>query len=269
MKTVFITGSSSGIGKETALYFLAKGWRVAATMRRPEKRQTDLHGRPGLELLHLDVEDPASIRAAAQAAMQKFGALDVLVNNAGYSLSGLFENASAEQVEKQYRTNVLGLMAVTRELLPHFRRQRAGVIVNLSSIGGRLTFPLYSIYNSTKWAVEGFSEGLQYELEGLNIKVKIIEPGIILTDFYDRSMVIPGQSLASEYGPLAERFEANMRRLVRGGSHPRVIAKLIYRAATDGSWKLRYAGGQYAKPLLFLRRLLPDRWLRALVKRAG
>ncbi|MEW6516743.1 MAG: SDR family oxidoreductase [candidate division FCPU426 bacterium] len=269
MKTVFITGSSSGIGKETALYFLEKGWQVVATMRHPEKRQTDLHGRPGLDLVHLDVEDPASIRAAVQAAANKYPTLDVLVNNAGYSLSGLFENATAEQVEQQYRTNVLGLMAVTREFLPIFRKQRAGVLVNVASIGGRLTFPFYSLYNSTKWAVEGFSEGLHYELEDLNIKVKIIEPGIILTDFYDRSMVIPKQSLASEYGPLAERFESNMRKLIRGGSHPRVIAKLIHRAATDNSRRLRYAGGRYARFMLALRRLLPDRLLHALLKRAA
>lgn len=268
MQTVFITGSSSGIGKETALYFHSQGWQVVATMRHPEKRRTDLHGLPNISLLHLDVEDGESIRAAVRTAVAEHQTIDVLVNNAGYSLTGLFESASAEQIHKQYQTNVFGLMAVTRELLPVFKRQKAGVVVNVASIGGRLAFPLYSLYNSTKWAVEGFSEALQFELKELNVKVKIIEPGIIKTDFYDRSMVIPEQTVLADYGPFPGRVLKKLQTAANGATHPRVIAKLIFRAATDGSWRIRYSAGKHARLLLLFRRILPDRVLRMILKSA-
>ncbi len=186
-KTVLITGTSSGIGLETALYFFERKWNVIATMRNPEKRRTPLHEKGLPDLVHLDVMDSVSIRAAIQYALDRYQKVDVLVNNAGYAVYGPFEATTRAQAAQQFNTNVFGLMEVTREFLPLFRKQKGGVLINVASMGGRIGFPLYTLYNSTKWAVEGFSEALQYELKPLNIKVKMIEPGVIKTDFYDRS----------------------------------------------------------------------------------
>ncbi len=181
-KTVLITGSSSGIGKATVLRFQQAGWNVAATMRSPEK-EAELGKLEGIALVRLDVTSEDSIAAAIGETIQRFGAIDVVVNNAGYGLVGPFEASTPEQVRRQFETNVFGLMNVVRAVLPHIRERRAGVIVNVASMGGRITFPLYSPYHGTKWAVEGFSEGLQFELEQFGIRVKIIEPGAIKTDF--------------------------------------------------------------------------------------
>src|SRR5215216_677679 len=182
-KTILITGASTGIGKATALLFQQRGWKVAATMRSPEKAD-DLKGLNNLACIRLDVTDISSIRQAITDVISQFGSIDAVVNNAGYGMVGPFEASTVEQVERQFATNVFGLMNVTRELLPHFRARGAGTFINISSMGGRITFPLYSVYHATKWAVEGFSESLQFELRQLNIKVKIVEPGPIKTDFY-------------------------------------------------------------------------------------
>ena len=149
-KTVLITGASSGIGLETALYFHARGWNVIATMRNPEKRRTLLHEKGLPDLVHLDVMDGDSIRVAIGHALDKYQKIDVLVNNAGYAIYGPFESTTLEQIQRQFNTNVFGLMEVTRQLLPHFRQQRSGVLINVTSMGGRIGFPLYTIYNSTK-----------------------------------------------------------------------------------------------------------------------
>src|SRR5215203_1194611 len=185
-KVILITGASSGIGKETAKLFQVKNWRVAATMREPEKAE-EIQRIADVETFRLDVTDTDSIKRAITDVLEKFGRIDAVLNNAGYAVVGAFEAATPEQIERQYQTNVFGLMNVTREILPYFRQEKRGIIVNVASVGGRMTFPLYSIYNSTKWAVEGFSEALQYEVEQFNIRIKIIEPGPIKTDFYDRS----------------------------------------------------------------------------------
>src|SRR5208283_870604 len=148
-KTVLITGASSGIGKETALYFHSKGWNVVATMRHPESCK--IKEKPGLVLARLDVTDPASIKKAFSYAKDKFKKVDALVNNAGYGLVGPFESYSDEQIRKQFDTNVFGLMAVTREAIPMLRAQGSGTIINIASMGGRISFPLYSAYNASKW----------------------------------------------------------------------------------------------------------------------
>ncbi len=259
-KTIFLTGASSGIGLATALYFFERGWNVVATMRNPDKRRTPLHEKGLPDLLHLDVMDPASIRAAIQCALDKYQKIDVLVNNAGYAAYGPFEATTREQAARQFDTNVFGLMEVTREILPIFRRQQGGVLINVASMGGRIGFPLYTLYNSTKWAVEGFSEALQYELRPLNIKVKLIEPGVIKTDFFERSLdPVDTTALADAYGKMMKRGEKRTgERVLRTGSEPRLAAGTIYRAATDGSWRLRYTVGNDAWQVSLLRRLLPE-----------
>ena len=259
-KTVLVTGASSGIGLETALCFFEQGWNVVATMRHPDQRRTPLHEKGLPDLVHLDVTDRASIQAAIQYALDKYQAIDVLVNNAGYAVYGPFEATTSAQVTRQLNTNLVGVMDVTREFLPVFRRQKGGILINVASMGGRLGFPLYSVYNSTKWAVEGFSEALQYELKPLNVKVKVIEPGVIKTDFYDRSLEKANcEALMDAYGDILQRGQKYMQETaMRTGIEPRAVAQTIYRAATDNSNRLRYPVGPDAMQVSFLRRLLPE-----------
>ena len=187
-KTILITGCSSGIGLSTVQFFAKKGWNVIATMRSPEK-ETELNLLSNVLVCHLDVVDSDSIKKAIEAGIMKFGKIDVLVNNAGFAVGGPFETATEEQIRKQFETNVFGLMNCTRAILPHFRNNKSGMVINVASMGGRISFPYFSLYHATKWAVDGYSESLQYELQNFGIRVKIIEPGAIKTDFYSRSQI--------------------------------------------------------------------------------
>lgn len=248
VKTILITGASTGIGRATVEHFHKRGWKVVATMRTPDKADWV----PAqVQKLKLDVTDPASIREA----LEQVTTLDVLVNNAGYGLVGPFECSTSEQVKRQFDTNVFGLMDVTRAALPKLR-QAKGVIINISSIGGRLTFPLYSLYHSTKWAVEGFTESLHYELKPLGVRVKLVEPGAIKTDFYDRSPEITKDPEVTAYDPYVNKVLPRLQGSGQSAPGPEAVARAIERAATDGSWKLRYPVN--AAPLLWLRRLIPE-----------
>ena len=264
-KVILITGSSSGIGKETAKLFQTKNWKVAATMRAPEKA-ADLQRIADVEWFRLDVTDVDSIKSAISQTLERFGRIDAVVNNAGYGLVGAFEAATEEQIEKQFQTNVFGLMNVCREILPVFRERKKGVIVNVASVGGRITFPLYSLYHATKWAVEGFSESLQYEVKQFGIKIKIIEPGPIKTDFYDRSQDLTRKEGLTEYDALIERAMPNMQRAGEDAPGGAVVAETIYKAVTDDSWKLRYPVN--TKGILTARKLLPDKLFFGVVRKA-
>ena len=266
-KTVLITGASTGIGRATAQLFNQQGWNVVATMRSPEK-SPELSDLPNVLCLTLDVTKADTIHAAIDRAISEFGAIDVVVNNAGYALVGAFEACEMADIRDQFETNVFGLMEVTRAILPHFRLRQQGVLVNVSSIGGRLTFPIYSPYHATKWAVDGFSESLQYELRQFNIKVKIIEPGAIKTDFYTRSITVAKKAGLTVYDDYIKRVLPKMDRAGADGSPPEVTAQAIYKAATDGSWKLRYPAGGNAGLLLGLRKLLPDALFISLIRRS-
>jgi NAD(P)-dependent dehydrogenase (short-subunit alcohol dehydrogenase family) len=186
-RTVLITGCSSGLGEATARLFAARGWNVAATMRNPEHGAA-LAALDNVLVARLDVQDQASIEAAVAEAIGRFGRIDVLINNAGYGLFGVFEATPREKVLEQFQVNVFGMMDVTRAMLPHFRANRSGVIINISSGGGVFALPMISLYCASKFALEGFSESLSYELAGLGILVKIVEPGgVISTNFGQRS----------------------------------------------------------------------------------
>lgn len=268
-KTVFITGSSSGIGLATALYFYERGWNVIATMRNPEKRTTVLHEKGLPDLLHLDVIDKDSISAAIHYAVAKYQRIDVLVNNAGYANYGPFEFATSEQIQRQFETNVFGLMEMTREFIPVFRAQGGGVLVNVTSMGGIIGFPLYSLYNSSKWAVEGFSEALQYELKSLNIKIKVIEPGVIKTDFYDRSL--DRNSAAADQNPYSDTMARAEKTLAEGGmssgSEPALVARAIFKAAQGRSSRLRFPVGADARLVNVIRKILPQSWFFKIIEK--
>lgn len=264
-KTVLITGASSGIGRATAIYFQKQGWNVVATVRSPEKELSQesnsansLANLDRVICLKLDVTDHSTIAAAVAETITRFGAIDVLINNAGYAVLGAFETSTPEQIQRQFETNVFGLMQTTRAVLPHFRDRKSGVIVNVASIGGHVAFPLYSLYHATKWAVEGFSESLQHELLAFNIRVKIIEPGPIKTDFYERSADRTSNPDLPDYDAFRDRVLATLNRVGTYGASAEVVAKTIYNASTDNSWRLRYPSDAIAKQLLFLRKLLPD-----------
>ncbi len=256
IQTILITGASSGIGKAAARYFADKGWNVAATMRRPEK-ETELGQLPNVKLYALDVTSATSIATAIDQVLADYGQLDVLVNNAGYGAVGIFEKATTEQIQKQFDTNVFGVMNVIRAVLPHMRSRRKGTIINVTSMGGLLTFPLYSVYHATKWALEGFGESLHYELRPFGIKVKNVEPGPIKTDFYDRSMDVFENPAITEYDSYQETVLKNSNETGNTAEGPEVVAKVIYQAATDGSSRIRYAAGSKGKMILGLRKWFP------------
>ncbi|MBN1695884.1 MAG: SDR family oxidoreductase [Spirochaetales bacterium] len=258
-KTVFITGASSGIGRATALLFYKKGWNVSATMRNPDKADLPA-GDDRIMTPACDVTDVKSIDNAVDETLTSFSAIDVLVNNAGYSLMGPFEGYTSSQIRKQFETNVFGLMAVTKAVLPHFRTRKKGTIINVTSGAGRMTFPLYCVYNASKWAVEGYSESLAFELRPLNIRVKIIEPGIIKTDFYSRSQEKQAGVNINDYTAYSNRVEKKMDALTRLiGSGPEKVAKTIFRAASSKGYRLRYPAAGYAVTILFFRKLIPER----------
>jgi short-subunit dehydrogenase len=264
-KVVLITGASTGIGNETAKLFQTKNWKVAATMRAPEKAD-DLLKIVDVECIKMDVTDADSIREGIRSALEKFGRIDAVVNNAGFAVVGPFEAATDEQIEQVFQTNVFGVMQVCREILPIFREQKRGTIVNVASMGGRITFPLYSIYHATKWALEGFSEALQYEVSDFNIKIKIIEPGPIKTDFYTRSMSHTKKEGLTAYDHFVARALPNLQKAGESAPDGRIVAETIYNAVTDDSWKMRYPVNSRA--ILAARRLLPDALFLPIVRRA-
>ncbi|MEM7107988.1 MAG: SDR family oxidoreductase [Bacteroidota bacterium] len=258
MKTVLITGSSSGIGKAIARYFHQKGWQVAATMRNPEQEK-ELLNLENIKLYRLDVCDKSTIHETIRLVITDFGGINVLVNNAGYGLVGPFEASTEEQIQRQFDTNVFGLMNVTRAIIPHFRERKGGTIINITSVGGRMSFPLYGLYNSTKWAVEGFSESLQYELRPFGIKIRLIEPGAIKTDFYDRSMDVIKKKGLNVYDSYVHRVFNNIQDMGASAEGPEIVAKKTYKAAVNRGHRLRYSVGGGAPVLLFMKRILPER----------
>ncbi|MEK7434786.1 MAG: SDR family oxidoreductase [Cyanobacteriota bacterium] len=268
MKTVLITGTSSGIGKATAKFFYEKGWNVAATMRNPEKEQ-DLIDDKSLKKIKLDVQDKNTIKSAIKETIDTFGKIDLLINNAGYGSAGPLESATDEQIKRQFDVNLFGLIDVIREVLPHFRANKNGLIINISSIGGLVTFPFFSLYHSTKWALEGLTESLQYELNPLGIKLKIVEPGGVKTDFAGRSLDMFDSSNYPDYqenlGKIVKYFSTNVER--EGNlSTSEKIAGIIYDAATDGSEQFRYVAGDDAQQIWQLRQQVKYEDFRAGIK---
>ena len=256
-KTVLITGASTGIGKATAAYFQQKGWNVIATMRDPGQGK-DLEALGRVLVTRLDVTDSKSIQVAVNAGMDRFGSIDVLVNNAGFGAYGPLEATSMETIRRQFDTNVIGLLETTKAVLPLFRRQHSGVIINISSIGGKVTFPLGTLYHGTKFAVEGMSESLAYEMKAIGVTVKIVEPGAIKTDFATRSFAFSNDESLTEYQSIVSGLMAAVEPMMANGADPVVVAEVIYQAATDGSDHLRYPAGADAQPLLDKRHSQDD-----------
>lgn len=267
-QTVLITGASSGFGKAAALHFAANGWRVVATMRCPSAG-ADLFAHRNILVTRLDVQDRASIDAAIAEGIKRFGTIDALVNNAGFGLFGLFESASRAKIQEQFDVNVFGVMDVTRAILPHFRARQRGTIVNVSSGAGIFGLPMISLYTASKFALEGFSESLSYELASQGITVKIVEPGGVLdTQFGTRS--------ANEFGQVTvpsgyEDFVTAMGNVFTDLRAERLatsedVAKAIFDATTDGTDRLRYVATEDIKPLVKARRETSEETYMALMR---
>ena len=271
-RAVLITGCSTGIGRATAERLARRGWRVYATARDVEKIAS-LAG-SGCELLALDVTDEASMRAAVEEVERREGTVGVLVNNAGYSQSGAVEEVPMEKVRRQFETNVFGLARMCQLVLPGMRRQGWGRIVNISSMGGKLTFPGGGYYHATKYAVEALSDALRFEVAGFGVRVAVVEPGLIRTGFADAATgSMDGTTVAD--GPYAY-FNAAVAKAVRDnyergpflrlGGGPETVAATIERAITADRPRTRYAVTPSAHLFIGLRRLLPDRAWDALVR---
>jgi NAD(P)-dependent dehydrogenase (short-subunit alcohol dehydrogenase family) len=246
-RCILITGSSSGLGRASAELFAARGWRVVATMRAPE-RETALRETAGIELVELDTTHPDRIAEVAAA----FGnQVDVVFNNAGYGMTGPLEGLSEDQILRIVNTNLLGTIRMTKAFLPYMRHRR-GLFINTTSIGGLIAVPFNSMYHATKWGVEGFSEAMAMELSRLGVGVKIVEPGGMKTDFFTRSLDTGThpvyESLLARISTAFSNPEA-----MANYSTPEQIAEVVYGAATDGSTKLRYLAGDDAKAMYALR----------------
>jgi NADP-dependent 3-hydroxy acid dehydrogenase YdfG len=263
MKTVLITGCSSGIGAATAARLAASGWDVWASARRPETL-ADLAA-AGCRTVALDVTDDASMAAAVDTVLAASGRIDALVNNAGYSQSGALESVDVADVRRQFETNVFGLIRLTQLVLPGMRAQGSGRIVNIGSMGGKLTFPGGGAYHASKYAVEALSDALRFEVAGFGVQVVLIEPGLITTEF-DAKVEAGMQGLLEE-GPyarfnaavLASTKEAYAGPMAKLGGPPEAVAKVIEKALTRKHPKPRYTVTPSASASIATRRLMTDR----------
>ncbi|MDR4512708.1 MAG: SDR family oxidoreductase [Nitrososphaeraceae archaeon] len=253
-KTILITGTSSGIGKATAKYFANKGWNVAATMRTIKKGK-DLENIPNIKIFQLDVINEDSIKQAVIDVVNEFGVVDVVLNNAGYGLMGPFEALSKDQIQREFQTNLFGVMNITREILPHFKKNKNGLFINLTSVGGLVTLPYLSLYHSTKFALEGFSESIAFELEQFGIRVKIIEPGAVKTNF-GSAMELAKNDTMTDYDSEIKNMQENIKSFMssENASTPEMIAETIFSAAIDESGRLRYLSGKDAEQIYSVKR---------------
>ncbi|MDV4043719.1 short-chain dehydrogenase/reductase [Elizabethkingia anophelis] len=237
MKTIFITGASTGLGKATAILFQSKGWRVIATMRNVNKG-SDLANLENTSVLPLDVTDPLQIEETVSKVLE-MGTVDLVFNNAGYGLGGPLENLTDAEIVKLFDTNMLGTIRITKAFIPHFKERKQGLFISTTSMAGLMPVPFNTIYNASKVAIEGWTEGMVPELELFNIGIKTVAPGIIKSQFGENAIWAVGE----EY---KEGFERSMAHFDFGSyfSTPEMIADIVYEAATDGKKLLRYIAGE-------------------------
>ncbi len=266
MKTILITGASSGIGKETAVLFANNGWNVAATMRDGEKLSLFADNK-NIKTYLLDVKDKNSVASCIRQTICDFGKIDVIINNAGIYTTNPLELTSDDTINNIIETNIKGVLYTTKTILEHFRENKAGMIVNISSIAGRVTFPFQSIYHTSKWAIEGLSESLYYELKPQNIKVKVVEPGMVKTNIYNSVLDFPFEQYPDEYRANFKKWHGYLMNNYKNGYSPKLDAKTIYKAVTSSSSRLRYTSDFTTKSVFFLRSLFPLSLFQSIIKR--
>ena len=270
-KVAVVTGSSTGIGYETSLILARNGFLTYATMRNLNKRENikSVATRDNLpiQIKQLDVTDDVSVTNAIQAISSEAGRIDVLVNNAGYGLNGAFEDLAMDEIKAQYETNVFGLIRTTQAVLPTMRKQKSGTIVNISSGAGRFGFPSGSAYVSTKFAVEGLSESMSYELEPFGIRVVIVEPGVIRTNFGDGLVVAKkSQDPNSPYSQIMQKIATGFEEMMKNASSPDIVAKVVLNAIRDENPSLRYLAGSDVEKWLVGKRKMADEELYKMMK---
>lgn len=262
-KVAVVTGSSTGIGYETSLTLARNGFLTYATMRNLNKsenmKMVATKENLPIRIKQLDVTDDISVTNAVQEVSSEAGRIDVLVNNAGYGLNGAFEDLAMEEIKAQYETNVFGLIRMTQAVLPIMRRQKSGTIVNISSGAGRFGFPSGSAYVSTKFAVEGLSESMSYELEPFGIKVAIVEPGVIRTNFADGLVVAKkSKERSSPYSQLMQKAANGFEKMMKNASSPDLVANVVLKAVRNEKPSLRYLAGNDVEEWLGKRNMADE-----------
>ena len=258
-----VTGSSSGIGFEIALMLARNGFQTYATIRNLAKSENikSIASKENLpiHIQQLDVTDDKSLTNAIQAIVSKANSIDVLVNNAGYALTGAFEDIAIEEIKAQYETNLFGLIRTSQAVLPIMRKQKSGMIVNISSGAGRFGYPGGSAYVSTKFAVEGLSESMAYELEPFGIKVILVEPGVIKTNIAN-SMVLAkkSQNSNSPYYQIMQKMSTSFEHMLENASSPDLVAKVVLQAVTSENPNLRYLAGKDVEMWIEAKRNMSD-----------
>lgn len=258
-KVILITGASSGIGKESAQKLIAEGHKVYAAARRVDKMK-DLE-KLGATAIEMDITKDDDIINAVNTVITAEGKIDVLINNAGYAIYGAMQDTTIEDARRQFEVNLFGLARITQLVLPHMREKKTGTIINMSSMGGKMYIPFGSWYHGTKHALEGWSDCLRTELKQFGIKVVIVEPGGIKTEF-DDVMLQPmiDRSGDGPYAELTKKVVKGVKDTYHGtrASHPSVIANCISMAVNSNKPKTRYRAGYMAKPAVFIRTFLGD-----------
>ena len=260
-KVAIVTGSSSGIGYETALALARDGYFTYATMRNTSKGEKILevakNENLNIEVLELDVDNPESIKSAIAKILGDKNRIDVLVNNAGYGQFGCTEDVSVEDFKKQFETNFFSIVRIIQEVAPTMRNQNSGIIVNISSVVGRMGLPGSPAYISTKFALEGLSECLRYELGQFGVKVTMIEPGVIKTNFFD-SMKIPESKSDPKYKQLTDNILSGLKMMVEMGTSPAQVAEVIIKAIHDDEILPRYTAGTDAAMFMEAKKMKTD-----------
>jgi NAD(P)-dependent dehydrogenase (short-subunit alcohol dehydrogenase family) len=262
-RVAVVTGSSSGIGFEIALILARNGFQTYATMRNLAKSENikSIASKENLpiHIEQLDVIDNNSVTNAIQAIVSKADRIDVLVNNAGYALAGAFEDLAIEEIKAQYETNFFGLIRTTQAVLPIMRKQKSGTIVNISSGAGRFGYPTGSAYVSTKFAVEGLSESMAYELEPLGIKVILVEPGVIKTNIANGMVIAKkSQNSNSPYSQIMQKMSTSFEHMLENASSPDLVAKVVLQAVTSENPSLRYLAGKDVEMWVEAKRNMSD-----------
>jgi short-subunit dehydrogenase len=271
-KVAIVTGSSSGIGFETSVILARNGFHTYAAVRNLDKSQPliDIAKKDGLsiQVIELDVSNDKSVEDEINRVLSENKRIDVVVNNAGYALAGSFEDLSMDEIKSQFETNFFGAIRVIQAILPTMRNQRNGRIVNVSSMGGRMAIPLDSAYHGTKFALEGLSESLQYEVEQFGIKIIIIEPGAIKSNFFNNlKMASKAQRPDSPYTQMMQKLNAGFSFILENAAHPVEVAKVILAAVTSEDPQLRYTVGDDAAMILQAKRTMSDTEFRNLMKK--
>ena len=274
-KVAIVTGSSSGMGFETSLILARNGFYTYATMRKLEgegsKHLADITKSENLplQIIRLDVNDDKSVKEAINTIVKEKDRIDVVVNNAGYDLMGALEETSMEEIKGQFETNLFGAIRVLQAVIPIMRKQKAGTIVNITSLGGRVSFPLNSAYHATKFAFEGLSESIQYELEPFGIKIIVIEPGGVGSNFMNNLKMASNASDPSNspYGSFQNSISEYFKQWLQSAIHPSEVPKTILHAVTSDNPEFRYVVGKDAMMTLESRKSMSDREFQGMIKK--